>query len=114
MSFVNYVKKTPVVQICADWKEYKFLKKLLNEKTFCRDKYFADVQQLTDNVVCMKSEKAENQVMTHYCNKFFQRECNPNCPKAVSHDLYWKFNEDRDNVSLDVLTFWHNKFQNVK
>ncbi|MBE6457877.1 MAG: hypothetical protein E7011_03690 [Alphaproteobacteria bacterium] len=117
MSFVNYVKKTPVTQILVDWKEYKKCKKNLHSCTDDMNYYYDMVQtkgHANNDRCCLETVQTGKQPMTNYCKKFFNHNCDSSCPVAWIHNRYWELVEQRDEASLKFFTFWHNKFQNVK
>lgn len=120
MNFLQYIKRTPLAQIRKDWQEYQGYKKRLMIYTHCADVYYAQVQQKYPcyDVHCMEIDIPDaydkKRTTTKYCKKFFNKECDQGCPMAEQHDKYWKCCEKRDVATLAYLTYWQNKFQNVK
>ena len=121
MNWVEYVKKTPLVQMYTDWCEYNMLRKQRNMyksgmmywKTRIANTvtYQGDFCKRTDyKIVGLFKKKSR----THYCKEFFEQKCHKICPLHEEHNSYWHFYNQYKKKSQAVADFWRNKFQNVK
>lgn len=122
MSMYNYVIKTPFGQMMADWKEYRELCEkrdlLIKERDFRHRQVSKTFEG--SNVKCMVRETTGRKIgwvpeyNIHYCEKFFERQCDKNCPRWFQHDRFWRMYDELKKVRNRLGTFWADKFQNVK
>ena len=123
MSMYQYVVKTPFSQMLADWNEYWDLcqkrNRLVKERNFRHSQVGKEFEGCGE-VRCMRSELTGQKIAwkpeyrMFYCDKFFERQCDRNCPRWFQHDRYWRMYDELKEVRNRLGTFWSDKFQNVK
>lgn len=117
MNWVEYVKKTPLVQMYTDWCEYNMLRKQRNMYKSGMKYWKIRVENTVGylgQACCKIDGLIKKDSRTHYCKEFFEQKCHKICPLHEEHNSYWHFYNQYKKKSQAVADFWRNKFQNVK
>ena len=136
MKWFDYLKKTPVKQIVADWKEYGKLQQQLEQAEY--DVYMA----YSDLFVCYGIDKKNNMGRTclkrkmivkslnfldqspcrflvencaHFMANGYERKCCESvCAMKDKNNHYYDMKSKCEALKNKYETFWTNKFAHVK
>ena len=117
MKVVSYVVKTPFSEIYADVKEFFELRQ---RERFLESEYRYLLKSLkvsgrnTFGCIRPTGVKQSGGEQVKYCENFFDKECDLECPSVCKHNRYWQLNEERKQAITKRAEFWDKKLQNLK
>lgn len=136
MKWFNYVKKTPVAQMVADWREYMKLKKVLYqmEKDMVQSgavlvKYYDMDEDIRIGNACVKCKQLTGDLemfVEEPCQFSVQRclffgpkgneqKCqNDLCQMRKENNIYCYNKQKYNEYERLYLKYWSNKFANVR
>lgn len=136
MKWFDYLKKTPVVQIVADWREYQKLRKTLRlaEKNMVQSgnvlvRHYNVYDDIGQGNACIKSKQLVDgwEVLGEEpCSFYVQRCCHfapegneqkcPNnlCVMHKENNTYYDNRQKYNDLQMACSQYWANKFANVK
>ena len=119
MSWFNYVMKTPLTEIYADWKTFQKLRrkydKALDQRDYRQYKMLSEgINPCMDRIPTGHKYTFITQYKMKYCKNFFTKKCSKSCEKYKVHNEYWKFYDDANSLKMQIAEFWGKKFQKAK
>ncbi|MBQ8294405.1 MAG: hypothetical protein IJX89_03400 [Alphaproteobacteria bacterium] len=136
MKWFDYLKKTPVVQIVADWQEYRKLKQETNAARDDADSAYLSLRRfypieanINSGNACVKCKRiiddfdVLNQSPCNYfvvyCPHFAPRDQEKKCSNNLcvgyrANNRYYDARVRYDALKAKSDAFWNKKFANVK
>lgn len=136
MKWFDYLKKTPVVQIVADWRVYKNLRKALRqaEKNMVLSgnvlvRHYSMDDDIGQNNACIKSKQLVDgmeffgeepcrfyvQRCRHFAPEGNEQKCTNNlCVMHKENNVYCENKQKFNDLKMACSCYWTNKFTKVK